>query len=184
MHLRIICSELWRCRQVTFLFQKPGNVPSCIHHCATCWVYLLLSDYIWLHLILFSCSASRALIVAPSAKMFSNYCGHLYNSKSCQFIPMISNYIYDKNILKIRDTSRCPKVDITGILNVFFTSVAQMTLYNHYEQTSASKLDLFDHYENKTSNMLTVCQHCYSSASAARILDILSQRYMLWIMEI
>ena len=152
MHLRIICSELWRCRQVTFLFQKPGNVPSCIHHCA---------------------------IVAPSAKMFSNYWGHLYNSKSCQFIPMISNYIYDKNILNFRDTSRCPKVDITGILNVFFTSVAQMTLYNHYEQTSASKLELFDHYENKTSNMLTVCQHCYSSASAARILDILSQRYML-----
>ena len=93
MHLRIICSELWRCRQVTFLFQKPGNVPSCIHHCA---------------------------IVAPSAKMFSNYWGHLYNSKSCQFIPMISNYIYDKNILNFRDTSRCPKVDITGILNVFF----------------------------------------------------------------
>ena len=93
---------------------------------------------------------------------------------------LFENYIYDKNILKTRDTSRCPKVDITGILNVFFfTSVAQMTLYNHYEQTSASKLELFDHYENKTSNMLTVCQHCYSSASAARILDILSQRYML-----
>jgi hypothetical protein len=41
----------------------------------------------------------------------------------------------------------------------FFSSVAQMTLYNHYEQTSASKLELFDHYEQTSAAKLTQFDH-------------------------
>ena len=67
---------------------KPGKAPSCIHHCATCWVYLLLSDYIWLHLILsffFGFASFNCCTVCQNVQQL------LWTSLQQQVLPVYSN---------------------------------------------------------------------------------------------
>ena len=130
MHLSIICSELWRCRQVTFLFQKPGNVPSCIHHCATCWVYLLLSDYIWLHLILFflfGFASFNCCTVCQNVQQL------LVTSLQEQVLPVYSNdfklHLRQKHLEDSGYFKMSQGWHHRHFVNVFFTSDAQLTQY-------------------------------------------------------